>query len=410
MRLFLLLLISFFFSTGVASEDLGMLETVRQRSFSYFIEQQNATTGLIYDRARHDGGVKIVPASIAATGFALTSYAIADEGLISSEDAYLRSEKIIETLSTLKTEKGFFYRYLDAETGERAWNSEVSSIDTALLIAGVLSTSQRWPDRPIAEKAKKIYEDIDWPWMIQGHVFSMGWTPEQGHMPWSWSDFSEHLILQILAQGSPTHSSAKAIWRGWERQPQRDFNNQTYLFHRSLFVYQFSHAWIDFRNQKIDDFDFWDNSRIATLAHREEFVHNLSKDHPHYQEMWGVTASDSENGYTDWNHSDKLINGTVVPCAAAGSLPFAPEQCLETLNQIWKNEKYRARYGFVQAFNPSTGWIAEDNIGINIGITYLMIENYKRGAVWSLMKDEPSLRRGIGRIMQMPAQEQENGK
>ncbi|MEM7682980.1 MAG: glucoamylase family protein [Planctomycetota bacterium] len=387
----------------------GFLDLWQRRCFLYFLEHAHPETGQVADRAKALGRASSGPgdpvvSSVAATGFGLTALVVAAErGWIDRDDAYQRFERTVRFLyERVDHERGFFYHFVDAETGRRLWNCEASSIDTALLLAGALTAAQTFPGTEAADLTQAIYERVNWPWMLDGQTtMSMGWTPEGGFIRWRWDHYSEHLVLQLLGLGSPTHPLPAETWHAWERGPVRQHNQQGFMTFPPLFIHQFSHAWVDFRNKRDDYANYFRNSELATLAHRDMFQ-VLAERFPHYGPMlWGVTASDSADGYLAWGGPDPSpeIDGTVVPCAAAGSIPFAPEACVPAVQHMFTAYGQNAwrRYGLVDAFNPKTGWYAPDVIGIDLGITLLMIENHRTGLVWSRFMQDPAIELAMDR-------------
>jgi hypothetical protein len=377
----------------------AFLDDLQQRSFRYFWEQADPQTGLVPDRARMNGSPLDAAhqnvASIAATGFGLTSLCIAaDRNWISKAEARERARNTLRFFDARAfQQRGWFYHWLDAKTGERRWNSEVSSIDTALLLAGVLTVRQCFRnDHEIVRLAKKIYERVDFRWMLNGDplLLSHGWRPETGFLRPRWDTYSEDTILYLLAIGSPTHQISPASWRALWRDRYR-YEGHAYFttIGVPLFMHQYAHAWIDYRNRREtggDRIDYFQNSIAATLAHRA-FCMNLSHDFPAFgPDVWGITASDSAKGYLAWGGPprDPDIDGTIVPSAAGGSLMFTPELSTRALRTM--QEKYGTRvygkYGFVDAFNPQIGWIDTDVIGINVGIILLSAENMRTGNIW----------------------------
>ena len=384
--------------------DEQFLDEWQKRCFQFFWEQADPQTGLIADRAPADGSRKSKVASIAAVGFGLTSIPIAEQrGWITHEEAYGR---VLNTLRFLyydmPTHEGFYYHFVDIHTGERVWQSELSSVDTALLLGGVLTAGQFYAGTEAEELATKIYHRVNWPWMMNGgRTVSMGWKPETGFINAYWEHYSEHLILQLLGLGSPTHPLPPDSWHAWRRSPLVHYDGMSFLSHPPLFVHQFSHAWVDFRGLRDDYADYWFNSVLATKAQRRMAI-NMKDRFPHYGEnVWGLTSSDSEYGYTDWvgtgGGSVEHINGTVVPCAAAGSIPFLPTESIAAVRHmfdIWGEQIWK-QYGLVDAFNPHTGWAAQDVIGIDVGITLLMIENHRTGFVWKHFMQNPEVARAM---------------
>ena len=343
-------------------------------------------------------------ASIAATGFALSGLcAAADRNWITPAQARARAEKTLDYFANRAFNKnGWFYHWQDQKTGERRWQSEISSIDTALLLGGVLTVRQCFSDdKEIVSLATKIYERVDFPWMLNGdkYLFSHGWRPENGFITNRWRDYSEDKILYLLAIGSPTHPIPRESWYAWKRDFV-EYGGYKYLAAVSpLFIHQYSHAWIDFRGRrerKPPFVDYYENSVAATRAHRRFFIDVLSKEFPHYNEnIWGLTASDFQGGYVAWGAPPRheATDGSFVPCAPAGSLMFAPDITLAALKEMKAKygDKIYGRYGFADAYNPKTGWIARDVIGIDLGITLLSAENLRSGKIWFWFMQNPEI-------------------
>ena len=382
-----------------ATVEAQFLDDLQHRSFQYFWEQADPNTGLVPDRARMDGkpldaGHQNV-ASIAATGFGLTSLCVAaDRKWIEESQARERTRNTLRFFDARAyRQRGWFYHWLDAKTGERRWNSEVSSIDTALLLAGVLTVRQCFRnDAEIVRLAGRIYERVDFRWMLNGHprLLSHGWKPESGFLRARWDTYSENTILYLLAIGSPSYSISPESWYAlWRDRYRYEGHSYFTTIGVPLFMHQYSHAWVDFRNRREtrgDRIDYFQNSVAATVAHRA-FCINLRYDFPDFgPDMWGITASDSAKGYLAWGGPprDPDIDGTLVPSAAGGSLMFTPElatRALQTMKDKY-GEKIYGKYGFVDAFNPKTGWVDTDVIGINVGVILLSAENARTGNIW----------------------------
>jgi hypothetical protein len=383
----------------LSGRDLAFLEDLSHRSFRYFWEQADPQTGLVLDRSRTDGS-RHPPgqnnynvASIASTGFGLTALCIAAERRwVGRREA---RERVRTTLRFFAErahhEHGWFYHWMEMRSGERRWKSEISSIDTALLLAGILTARQYFrEDAEIVKLATSIYERVDFRWMLNGHptLLSHGWRPEMGFLKPRWDTYSEHLILNLLAIASPTYPVTPRAWLAWERK-RITYAGYTYITGGPLFIHQYSHAWVDFRHRRENWYphtNYFANSVAATRAHRQ-FCIDLSKEFPGYSpHVWGITASDSVKGYVAWGGPprDPAIDGTVVPSAAGGSLMFTPDISIAALRTMYErfNEDIYGRYGFTDAFNPITGWVNPDVIGINIGIILLSAENLRTGNVW----------------------------
>lgn len=407
---------------ALSSTDEAFLEDLSRRSFRYFIEQSDPKTGLTLDRARVDGSFHDENhrnvASIAATGFGLTALCIAAErGWMGRDEARARVRASLEFFAErAHHEHGWFYHWMHWRTGERMWRSEISSIDTTLLLGGVLTARQYFRgDAEIVRLATKIYERVDFQWMLNGHahLLSHGWRPEDGFIKYRWENYSEQAMLYLLAIGSPTLPIKPESWRAWKRE-WIIYGEYKYLSHNApLFIHQYSHAWVDFRGRRETQpphVDYFENSIVATRAHRR-FCLDLAKEFPGYSaNVWGVTASDSAKGYVAWGGPPRhpAIDGTVVPCAAGGSLMFTPEISLPALREMRRRfgDKIYGRYGFADAFNPNNGWINPDVIGIDVGVTILSAENLRSGNVWRWFMLNPEGARAMRLIGLLP----ENGR
>jgi hypothetical protein len=377
--------------------DDEFLDEIERTAFQFFWEEASATTGLVKDRAFAAGGNDNRPvASIASTGFGLTALCIGHKR--GYGDAAQIQARVTATLSYLLNQftnvYGFFYHFVDMNTGARAWSSEVSSIDTSILLCGVLTCRQYFQDAQIQSMAAQIYERVNWIWMLNGGAtFSMGWTPESGFITSRWDTYSELMMIYLLAIGSTTFPVAPSSWGAFAR-PTLTYQGLTYITNLSapLFIHQYSHAWFDFRNKSDRYTNYFNNSVTATQGHKL-FCQSLQEQWSDYQSnLWGITASDSVNGYTVWGGPPAMgpIDGSIVPCATGGSVVFAPSDCLTVLRNI--RTKYPAawkRYGFVDAFNPLTGWYDGDVIGIDLGIMMLMAENQRTGFVWQTFMANP---------------------
>lgn len=398
-------------------DDQAFLEDLEKRAFRFFWEHSDPQTGLTLDRARttgdapREGEDHYRVASIASTGFALTGYCIAaNRGWITRSQAIERTRNTLDYFANRAFNRnGWFYHWQDQKTGERRWRSEISSIDTALLLGGVLTTRQCFASDPrIVRDATKIYKRVDFRWMLNGdkYLLSHGWRDESGFITNRWRDYSEDKILYLLAIGSPKKPIPWQAWYAWERG-YISYKNYRYLAAVSpLFIHQYSHAWVDFRGrrERYNNFntDYFENSILATRAQRQFFVDVLSKDFPKYDEnIWGLTASDYINGYIAWGAPPRhpATDGTVVPSAPAGSLMFTPDITLASLKEMKAKygDQVYGRYGFANAFNPQTGWVDRDVIGIDLGITLLSAENLRSGKVWRWFMKNPEIGRAMRR-------------
>ncbi len=389
----------------IPERRLELLDEMERRACRYFWECASPSTGLVLDRARTSGPDSRRIASIAATGFGLSALCIADAREFIPETAVLR--RALRTLEFLarRTERhrGFFYHFVDINTGQRAGTSEVSSVDMAWLLCGVIFARQYFENRQIRELANDILAAVEWDWLWDGGpALRHGWTPESGFLPYRWDSYSELLAMYLLAIASPTHPIPSHAWTAWHRPRRETAPGKQFIESRApLFVHQYSQAWLDFRGLRDGNVDYFQNSRFATTLHRE-FCIGLHDRFPWFgEDMWGITASDSRYGYIDWGGPDSAANakidGTLVPCAAGGSLVFLPEECsvvLQTMIERYGNRVW-TRYGFVDAFHPAANWWSPDVLGIDLGIMMMMAENYRCQSVWQAMMAAPEVRRGL---------------
>ena len=389
-------------SIPMPAKRMELLDEIGRRACQFFLDHADPQTGLVRDRARTLGYEDRRIASIAATGFGLSALCIADlRGYAPSVDLADRVEKILTfLLKKAPHEHGFFYHFCDMTTGARAWQSELSSVDTAWLLCGALHCRAHFDTKPIRRLVSQLLDRVNWRWMLNGgSTLSHGWTPEDGFLPYRWDNYSELLAMYLLAMGSRTFPIPTSCWDNWAR-PGRLV--ETYMYIESpapLFVHQYSHAWFDFRNKQDGYTDYFRNSQLATQANRDLCV-NLKKQFPWYSVgMWGVTSSESRGGYVEWGgpHSKVQVDGTLVPCAAGGSLVFLPDDCTLVLHNML--ERYGkmiwTQYGFVDAFHPGDHWYSSDVIGIDLGIMLLMAENLRSESVWGAVMSTPEAARGI---------------
>jgi hypothetical protein len=400
--------------------DDALLDTLQVTAFRYFWNEANPANGLIKDRST--AGSKC---SIAANGFGLSAICIGvDHGWVSRADARAR---VLTTLLTFWNGpqgsgvggymgyKGWFYHFLEMDTGLRAWSSELSSIDTALLLGGVLDAKQFFdqddPDEIlIRQLADSLYRRVDFKWMMNlGTGIRMGWNPESGFSSFgTWTGYNEAMILYILAIGSPepTRASPGSAWSTWTYYYNWNIEyGYTYIIFPPLFGHQYSHCWIDFRG--IQDqfcrnhgFTYFENSRRATLAQQAYSIANPFNRVGYCDTLWGLTASDVQGGYSARGAPPaQNDDGTIAPTAPGGSIPFAPEICIPTVRNMFNSlPQIWGPYGFKDAFNLGSGWVDTDYLGIDQGPFIMMIENYRTGMPWGRFMRNPDVQNGLARI------------
>ena len=423
----------------ISPEQADLLEQLQHDTFNFFWETTNPQNGLTPD---HYPNTEF--ASIAGIGFALTAY------LVGTEKQYVTRQKAAErTLTTLRFlweapqsdvrrnttgYKGFFYHFLHMDSGSRYQHTELSTIDTALLLAGVLSSStyfdgQTETEIQIRKLADALYRRVDWTWAYSGKhkpLLSMGWRPEKGYIDAYWQGYNEAMILYILALGSPTYPIDPTAWDQWTSTYHWDtYYNYPHVNFGPLFGHQYSQIWIDFRDiqdtyMRAKSLDYFINSRRATYASQAYSIDNPNSWKGYNEKVWGLTAC---NGPAKTTIADGAIHrifskywargtsaeylrddGTIAPTAVGGSIPFAPEITIPTL-EYFRTEfggRLYGEYGFKDAFNLSYpnekgGWFDQQYLAIDQGPILLMIENYRSGFIWDLMKKNPFIKKGLER-------------
>ena len=383
--------------------DTEFLEMVSKRTFRYFIECSSPENGQVMDRASNfsRSGFSYAPATVAGAGFGLTALTIAVErGWIDRDKA---RELTLKTLRfyLYKAEQinGFYFHFTDMKTGKRVWECEISSIDTALFLAGALTAAEYYRDLEIRGLAEKLYRRTDWQWMTNGRsTLCMGYKPESGFLPYYWTDYSESMILYLLAIGSPSHPIGPEAWAAIKR-PLGKYREFEFISYPALFVHQFSHAWIDFRG-KFDGYaDYFVNSQRATLANRQFCIDNSQSFKSFGSDSWGLTACIGPDGYKAYGAppGPVTVDGTVAPSAAGSSIVFTPAESLSAIKYFYMHLRKGlwGRYGFADSFNLDRNWFARDAYAINQGLLLIMLENFRSGLVWKLYSKTPHLEKAM---------------
>jgi hypothetical protein len=425
----------------------ALMEDIERRTFQWFWDTADPVSGLTPDRAPTPSF-----SSIAAVGFGLTAYTIgAERGYVPRADAAARTRDTLQFLLDLPQGpgatgvagyNGFFYHFLDMRTGLRYRTVELSSVDTSLLMAGVLACAAYFdgssPDETaVRDLARQLYERVDWTFFLNHPpAISLGWTPEDGFNSYDWRGYDESMIVYVLALGSPSHPIDPSAWDAWtSTYVWARFKGQDFLQFAPLFGHQYSHVWIDFRGiqdafMRGHGIDYFENSRRATYAQRSYAIANPSGFKGYGSVRWGLTACDGPGdmtltvdgvsrrfyGYAARGASvdDTRDDGTIAPTAAVASLPFAPALVVPAVREMaqrYGTELY-GPYGFKDAFNPTfpstafpqaghvvpgVGWFDGDSLGIDQGPIVAMIENERSGFVWALGRKTPAIVSGLRR-------------
>ncbi|MBK9050763.1 MAG: hypothetical protein IPL78_07560 [Chloroflexi bacterium] len=380
-------------------------------SFDFFWEQANtdvnsAGFGLVRDRYPGSAGI----ASIASVGFGLTAYPIGvEKGYIAYEEGYDRANGTLDTLLSMERVEGFYFHFVDIETGERAWESEVSTIDTAILLLGVLSAGQYFGG-DVQNKAQQIYDGVNWPWFVDESrdMFYMAYRPEEGFAG-HWDFYAEQLMLYVLAAASPTYPIDETTYYTFTRHYANFGDGEPFIhsWFGSIFTYQYSHAWLDFREYTDKEGVNWfDNSVAASLA-QVNFAIAMDDQYTTLGEnAWGLSASDGPDGYnglygappSGFDNLAHFIDDTIPPSGAIGSIIFLPEQAQQAMLNYYSLDQLKGEYGFQDAYNLSEDWYADDVIGIDKGITLLMLANYENDWVYQIVMQNEQILEGLNRL------------
>jgi hypothetical protein len=379
--------------------DDWLLEEVQRRAIRFFWEKADPGTGLINDRANNFGTDDYTRASIAATGYGLAALPVGVEhGWLNRIEAAVRARATLRFLLTMPNERGWVAHFVDKRSGERAWQSEYSSIDTALLAAGAQVCGQYFArdasSRDIADLGDALYRRIDWWWMLtnggqqpEKKVLSHGWTPEAGFIKYNYVDYSEALLLYLLGLGAPAEPLPPTTWEGFER-PRRSYQGIESLKAGPIFIHQMPSGYFYLRNQRDKlGFDYWVASTNAMKIHRQFCIDRAGDMQTYAQGFWGLNASDGPDGYAAYGAPDGPHDGTVSPTGAICSITFTPAMALSAARDLYEKagDALWGRYGFTNAFNIDRNWHGRDVIGIDLGMALLAIENYRTGLVWALM-------------------------
>jgi hypothetical protein len=413
-----------------------MLDALQRDAFGYFLNETNPENGLVADKTQPHA-----PASIAAVGFALAAYLVGVErGWMTRAEAVGRTLAVLRFFSTCQQGpglhvtgyKGFYYHFLDMQTGLRAGQCELSTIDTAFLLAGMLTAASYFDqddegEQEIRTLADALYRRADWQWaQNRDTALTHGWKPERGFLKYRWKGYDEALLLYVLGLGSPTYPLPEASYAAWTSTYQwRELYGHEFLYGGSLFIHQFSHLWIDFRGIQ-DAFmrgkgsDYFENSRRATHVQQQYAIHNPRSFVGYGPTFWGLSASDGPGrrvrqiagvkrhffDYVARGVPDGPDDGTVAPWAVLASLPFAPEIVLPTVRnfqevypQITGKHCLKCSFNltFPQQSPGQPGWTSRFHYGINMGPVVLACENFRSGLLWRLTRRCPYIVTGLRR-------------
>lgn len=424
--------------TDIPVQQKDFLDSLQKQTFLFFIEELNPENGLVKDRS-----ADWAPASMASTGFAVPIWALgAEKGWITKEFAEKTTLNLINFLLNSEQSaaadatgyKGFYYHFLNMKTGKREWKSELSTIDSGLLFAGLIFARNYYTDNnpthtAIRDGITKILDRADWDFFTINNPeskyyngLSMGWHPETGQIDHCWWGYNEAIVIFLMAGGANSKDHIK-IYDRWLRDYEwhAPYPGLDHYIFPPLFGHHYSHMFVDFRgiyDVKLREkgIDYWENTRRATYTQQFYAIENPKKWVGYDEFTWGFSACDgpgakfNKDGYKFLDYSARGFakkgdnwneDGTIAPTASGGSIPYAPEIAIPTL----MNLKYKygeaglwTKYGFQDSFNPTAGWTASDRIGIDQGPIVLMIENYKNDFVWKYFMKDKLIINGLQRL------------
>lgn len=390
-----------------------ILKKELKKCYNFFIKESNNNKnsygyGLIRDKSYLHKEI----ASIASVGYGLAALIIGVKNKwITYKNAYDKASKTLDTfINHVEGKNGFFYHFVNMDTGKRAWNCEISIIDTAIFICGAITAGEFFGNE-VKEKAELLYRKINWKWYRneENNYFYMGYKPEIGF--WGhWDMYAEQLMLYVLGIASPTFPIEKSMYDDLIK-PKADYEgikDIIYSYTGNLFTYQFSHAWINFMNIKSDDnIDWFENSLKATKANRSYCINNKNKFKTYNENSWGLTACIGPKGYSVYGAKpceidlDKENDGTIAPYGAIGSIVFTPKETMDLVGYLYnKFRKLWGKYGFKDGYNidGKKSWFSKEYIGIDKGIELIMIENYFNGTIWNYFMKNRYVRSGLEKL------------
>ncbi len=384
-----------------------------RKSYNFFIKEINNNKksigyGLIRDKTKLANNI----ASIASVGYGLAALIIGVEHKwINYKKAYDRANRTLDTfINNIEGNNGFYYHFINMQTGKREWNCEISIIDTAIFICGAITAGEYFGGQ-VKEKAETLYKKINWEWYRNKdtNYFYMGYTPERGF--WGhWDLYAEQLMIYVLSVSSPTFPVDRSTYYnfGRKRASYKNINDIIYTYCGTLFTYQYSYAWINFMNLRDSDgIDWFENSIKATKANRQYCIDNQKKYKTYGENSWGLTACLGPKGYCGFGAEpcDVDLNiendGTITPCGAIGSIVFTPKESIEAMEYYYNNfTRIWGKYGFKDGYNLEgiEPWFAEEYIGIDKGIEILMIENYLNGTIWKYFMNNKYVKNGLEKL------------
>lgn len=386
--------------------DDQLLDLIQRRAFRYFLEAANPENGLVLDRADNHRPVALdySPATVAGSGFGLAAWCIgAERGWISRDAARQRVRRTLRFfLERMPHQRGFFAHFVDARTGQRVWDCEISSIDTGLFLGGVMAARGCFAGDPeIVALADRLLDRVDWNWMRGGTPFlKMGWKPETGFLEAAWDHYSESIIIQLLALGARRHAIPDTAWRAL-RRTFGEYGGQVFIGYPALFTHQFSHLFVDLRDRADAFADYFENSQRATLANRQFCLDLRPAFKTFHEDRWGLTACIGPDGYIAYGAPPgiAIVDGTVAPAGAGCSIMFTPDLAIRSLRHLYEEfgDRLWGRYGFADSFNLDRAFVATDCYAINQGPLLLAIENYRSGRIWRWVMADPRIQRGLTR-------------
>lgn len=399
--------------------DSALLDVVQKQTFRYFWDFAHPVSNLSRERSNeaYDYGSEVV--TTGGTGFGIMSVIVATERKwINRDTAAKFLLKMVKFLSKSDSYHGVFPHWLNGTTGKTIPFSRKDDgadlVETSFLFQGLLSARQYFngnnnTEQELRNRINWLWNDVEWNWFTKGEdVLYWHWSPNNGWaMNFAIRGFNECLITYILAASGERYPvTADVYHRGWVQS--NFFKNEKefygiklplgFDYGGPLFFSHYSFLGINPKGLKDNYADYWQQNRNHTLINREHCIRNPNKFKGYGENCWGLTASDTYDGYNAFSPTNDF--GTITPTAALSAFPYTPEHSMKALRHFYYNlgDKIWSEYGFVDAFNETKNWYAKSHLAIDQGPIIVMIENHRSGLIWNLLMSCPEVQAGLKKL------------
>lgn len=412
----------------LSPDDEAMLTDVQKRTFNYFWEGAEPTSGMARERYHMDNDYPENDQMIVTSGgsgFGIMAILVGiDRGFITREQGVERMEKIVHFLETSDRFHGAWPHWWNGETGKvKPFGQKDNGgdlVESSFLLQGLLCVRQYFKDgnekeKSLAARIDKLWKETEFDWYRNGgkNVLYWHWSPNYAwQMNFPVTGYNECLIMYILAASSPTHGvPAEVYHEGWARGGKiKDtitaFGHTLTLSHNGapkyggpLFWSHYSYLGLDPRGLKDRYADYWEHNRNHTLINYDWCVNNPKHFKGYGPDNWGLTASYSVRFYAAHAPGDE-DKGVISPTAALSSIPYTPQQSMQALRNWYKNmrDSIYGPFGFYDAFSIQDNWYPKKYLAIDQGPAVVMMENYRTGLLWKLFMSCPEVQQGLRKL------------